>query len=211
MLRKNRKGLIRLRGFTLADVLIAVTLTSFLVILLTGYVRDAMAYSSFVSKHQQVRSEAFALVNNTLASLIREAVAIDYERTTETELALFMDKNEEQSMLISLDQNMSEKDGVKQDESQLVLNTGDEMIYLNSTQTFVDDFQVTTTADPTDLDASQLQEARAKQPMVKVTVKARHQRLDGARDRSDFSFWEDPWISYTGAYTLRNYSLSSLR
>jgi len=83
-----------LNGFTLIDVLIAVTLCSLLVLLLGTFLNDVFQYSKFLSQHQQIRTETFALVNNTLASLIREATAIDYSKSSDGQLSLFMDKYE---------------------------------------------------------------------------------------------------------------------
>lgn len=204
----------RLRGFSLPDVLVAVTLTSFLVVLLAQFVGDVLKYSQFVAQHQQIRSETFALVNNALSSIIREAVAIDYSDSSETQLALFMDKYETPSkrVVISVEQDLSAlPGGSRNDLSQLVLERGSRRMYLNSPLTFVESFRVEYPENPRSFSGDALQSARAQQPMVRVTLKSRYQHAEGERGRSEFGWYENPQISYAGAYTLRNYSFSNLR
>lgn len=198
----------QLRGFALTDVLIAVTLSSFLVILLGTFIKDSVKFSTFVSRHQQIRSETFALVNNTLASLIREAVAIDYSESNENKLSLYFDKYESGDQKVSIELVTFPE---AEDAAQLKLTTPDKEIYLNSKLTVVEDFIVEFPENPALSSSAERQRMRAHQPMVRVTVKSRHQHPDGQRGRSAYEFYEDPHISYSAAYTLRNYSFSNLR
>ena len=199
---------INLRAFALTDVLIAMTLSSFLVILLATFIKDSVKFSTFVSRHQQIRAETFALVNNTLSSLIREATAIDYANTNEHQLSLYFDKyeSEEQKITIQLEAYKS-----TEDTAQLKLITPEKEIYLNSKLTVVEGFDIEVPPNPATASSAERQRMRAHQPMVRVTIKTRHQHPDGQRGRSAYEFYEDPHVSYSSAYTLRNYSFSNLR
>jgi len=188
------------------DVLIAVTLTSFLVFLLASFVSQVIQFKTYFVRHQQIRSEGFALVNNTLPTLIREAVAIDYTETTPDTLVLFVDKREKKRVKVYLEPLAQVS---ADDTRQLVLEGPSGKVYLNSQNTVVDEFEVGVTDDPRV--AQDVAQARANQPMVSVRVAVRHQRPESARGRQMFGFFEDPRVSYQAAYTLRNYSFSSLR
>jgi len=198
------------RGFVLIDVLMAIMLSTLLVIVVAVFSRETMIFSSFVERHQQIRQESFALVNTTLASLIREAVAIDYENSDEHRLSLFMDKWERDDRRVQISWEQGESvDG--EERSQLILVRGDEETVLNSSKTVITAFDLEYSRNPKTVSGDQLQDARAYQPMVSVYLAARYQRPDGAQDRVQFSFWEDPRVSYRGTYALRNYSFSNLR
>lgn len=195
------------RAFTLIDVLIGVTLTSFLVFFVASFIRETMLYTTFVARHQQIRQETFALVNNALAGLIREAVAIDYQESNEKQLALFLDKFENDSMkvVVRLDE-VTTSDGEKR--AQVVLERGAKTMYLNSPRTFVTGLHFEYPPNPR-LE-TEIADARSLQPMVRVKLSSRFQRPTDD-DPALLSFLEDPRVSYQAAYTLRNYSLSNLR
>lgn len=210
-----------LKGFTLIDVLIGVTLTSFLVFFVASFIRETMLYSTFVARHQQIRQETFALVNNAIAGLVREAVAIDYAESTSERLALFMDKFESPSKRISIvlvgdeadeDDELEEEWGLKTSDekrSQLViLREKEPPIFLNSPRTYITSFDFEYPQNPRT--ASDLADARALQPLVRVKLSSRFQRPTDD-DPGLLSFLEDPRVSYQAAYALRNYSLSNLR
>jgi|CXWL01.1.fsa_nt_gi hypothetical protein len=185
-----------LPGFTLIDVMISVVLTSVLVFFVATFARDVLHFSAFVSRHQLVRQEAFALMNTTLALMIREASAIDYSKSDEHQLALFMDKFERTRLTIVWDQ--------EQGKVFIKKSTGD--IALNSSRVEITDL-VFSFLKPTDI--QEFDDFRSLQPSVQITLIARLHQPDN--DRSHYAFWEDPQISYTTSYTLRNYSASSLR
>ncbi|MDF2379300.1 MAG: hypothetical protein P1V18_03715 [Candidatus Gracilibacteria bacterium] len=196
------------KGFTLIDVLIAVSLTSFLVILLTLFIGETIQYTTFITRHQQIRSESFAIVNNTLASLIREAVSIDYSQTNETTLVLNMNKQEDASARVKVEiATPSPPDDTR---SQLQMSWGNQHIMLNSSRTYIDEFVVTVPKRVENV-RSTLQADRARQPMVEVTVRSRHQFAAEGAKAENMTFFQNPQVSYTGVYTLRNYSFSSLR
>jgi len=199
-----------LRGYTLIDVMIAVTLSSFLVLFIAGFIREVMIYSTFITRHQQIRQETFALVNNVLASVIREAVAIDYEASSPEKLALFMDKFESPSerMLLSLEQQAAS--GTSDERSQLVLEKGAKKTYLNSQKTYISAFELEYPTNAKTVVADRLQDVRALQPMVRVRVASRYQR-PMVDEKRTYSFLENPRVSYEAAFTLRNYSFSNLR
>lgn len=197
----------RVKGFTLVDVLIAVSLTSFLVILLMVFIGETIKYSTFISRHQQIRSESFAMVNNTLAALIREAVSINYTATDEDTLVLYMSKLEDSSSEVMI--NLVSDSAA--DTGQLQLTWGEQTMMLNSSRTVVEDFVVRVPDNPKNLSGAALQAARARQPLVEVTVRSRHQFAAEGMDSNDLTFFQDPRVSYSATYALRNYSFSSLR
>lgn len=201
------------KGFTLTDVLIAVTLTSVIVILVAKFVGESLLYTTYFSRHQQIRSETYALVNNVLATVIREAVAIDYQTSsTPAQLALYMDKFESEAKKITFKIKTAPATADDLARSQLVMQigTGPEKI-LNSERTFIEDFRVAFTEDPTVGSSSGLQDRRSIQPMVEVYLQSRFQRLNESRPDDSYTFFEDPRISFQSRYTLRNYSFSNLR
>lgn len=198
-----------LSGFTLVDVLVGIVMTSFLVLVILRFSTEVARYNAYISRHQQIRSETFALINNTLATLIRQAASLDYANTNQSKLGLFMDKLERDRVMIELKTVPQQGgDSPSDKKSQLVLTRGSKVIYLNSTRTVFETFDVQTTKKPS---SANLQQERSIQPIVRITLQARHQRNEGALSRTVFSFFEDPWISYKTSYTLRNYSFSNLR
>lgn len=189
------------------DVLMGVTLSVFLVLVLVNFVGDVMRYSQFIARHQQLRSDVFALMNSTLPKLIREAASIDYSNSHEHQLSLFMDKQETRRVTISLQPEIFDS---REDLSQLVLREGDQIVVLHSSQSFIEDFSVHYASDPTVNGLERLQDERARQPMVQYSLQARAQRLGGSRERKAFVFFDDPRIAYQAVSTLRNYSFSNL-
>jgi hypothetical protein len=200
----------KLRGYTVIDVVIAVTLSSFLVLFIAGFIREVMIYSTFITRHQQVRQETFALVNNVLASVIREAVTIDYESSSPEKLALFMDKFESPSerVFVSVEQQAANESS--DERSQLVLEKGTKKTYLNSQKTYITSFDLEYPTNAKTVSAERLQDVRALQPMVRAKVASRYQR-PVVDDERTYSFLDNPRVSYEGAFTLRNYSFSNLR
>lgn len=181
-----------LKGFTLVDVLIALTLSSFLLILVFSFLREVMIFSTFIARHEKLRRETFTLLHFAIGPLIREAVAIDYEHSTPQKLSLFMDKFErpESTVIVALERSSEEG----HERSQLVLMRGNEKMYLHSPSTVITDFQFEYPVNPKG--AKNLQIMRAFQPIIRVAVKAR---------------FKESRVSYQAAYTLRNYSFSNLR
>jgi hypothetical protein len=194
------------RGFTLADVLIAVTLTSILVILVTSFIGQTVTVTRYLSQHQQIRSESFAILNNTMSSLLREAIAIDCVRSNDRELFLFLDKFETEARTLHL--RLVQESG--EDRSQLVLTRGDQTIYLNSERTHIEDFELSYYPPFPSGTACSLED-RLFQPLVSMKLLSRHQRAEGARERDTFSFFEDPKVSFRTTYVLRNTSFSNSR
>ena len=199
----------KLRAYTIIDITIAITLSSFLVLFIAGFIREVMIYSTFITRHQQIRQESFAVVNNTLASLIREAVAIDYEGSDEGKLSLFMDKFETPSKRILVSLEGEDASDVSDERSQLVLQKGEEKTYLNSQKTYITSLQFEYPTNAKTVSLDRLQGVRALQPMVRVKVASRYQRP--VEDGRVYSFFENPRVSYEGAFALRNYSFSNLR
>lgn len=197
-------------GYTVIDVVIGMTLCSFLVLFIAAFIREVMIYSTFITRHQQIRQETFAIVNHVLAAVIREAVAIDYNGSSEEKLSLFTDKFETPNKRVSVELESEAANESSEERSQLVLKQGGEEIFLNSQKTYITDFSVEYPTDAKSVAADRLQDLRALQPMVKVRVASRYQRPVEARDRV-YSFWENPRVSYEAAFTLRNYSFSNLR
>jgi len=194
-----------LPGFTLIDVMIGMVITGIIVLLIALFVRDMLRYSYFVANHQQIRQESFALVNNLLAAVLREAVAVDYTRTNDNTLVLYMDKLESKTITITVVQDLDV------DKSQLVIDKGGVLTYLNSPKTFVTEFAVQVL--PESVETATIKDDRSYQPMVEVYLAVRMQKPEnriGQPDK-DFFAWELPRISYASQYTLRNYSYSSLQ
>jgi len=185
-----------LPGFTLIDVMISMILTSVLVFFVATFARDVLHFSVFVSRHQLIRQEAFALVNTTLALMIREASAIDYSASNDHQLTLYMDKFETTRLTIVWDQEQG-KMFVKKASGDLALNSS--RVEITGL-----DFSFLKPMDVKDFD-----DFRSQQPSVQISLSARLSQPDD--DRGHYAFWEDPQISYVTRYTLRNYSYSNLR
>lgn len=183
-------------GFTLVDVMVSVVLTSVLVFFVATFARDVLHFSVFVSRHQLVRQEAFALMNTTLALMIREATAVDYSKSDEHQLTLYMDKFERTRLTIAWDQENG-KVFVKKASGDLALSSSRVEITDLS-------FSFLKPSDVKDFD-----DFRSQQPSVQISLSARLRQPDD--DRTHYAFWEDPQVSYLTRYTLRNYSYSNFR
>ena len=188
--------------------MIAIVMSSFVVLLLARYIGDTIKYSNFFVGHQRLRQESFAMINNMLASIVREASAIDYAGTDEDTLSLFMDKYEWEKIKIEVRKDPD----ADSDISQLSIVQGDKMFFLNSPKTYVYKFEV---GVPEVVNGTYDEEDKYRdyQQMVRIKLSTRAQRKVVIEDRNaeDYGFFELPRISYSGAYTLRNYSFSNLR
>lgn len=184
------------RGYALVDILIAISMSTILVILLTIFIRDSMQFVSYVEKHRQLRSEVFTLMNFTLPLLIREATGVDSTASKEGTLSLFLDPFEKKKALIT------------SSASQLILQQKENTWYLSTGKIEIESLQFQWTPKPS---GKTLQEDRVYQPLVRVRIVARAKRPEGFEGRTVFSFFEDPRVSYEAVFSLRNYSFSSLR
>lgn len=188
-----------LRAYVLADVMMAITLSSVLVLLLGIFVTDTLRYTRFMSAHNTLRKEAFELVSTTLPAFIREASAIDYRHSRDDVMGLFMDKEEHHSMSISKKVHEGEAFG------RIVLESQGETIPLHSDRLRVDQLLFSFAEHPS-LSHQDLQEARSFQPIVFIDFIAHSAELDSLN-----GFFSQPRIRYQTAISLRNFSASNLR
>ena len=180
----------KMRGMVLVDTMVAIFLIGVMVLLLGVFVREGWEFSLTVKRSQQLRQETFALVQNVLPSLLREASAIDYAHSSEQELVLYLDKWTRDRVLRVFWDQVDER-------SRLVLEKDGEEQPLTSDQIFLTDLEFRYSTDPTS-SAEEFSRLRTFQPMVSVRVGARH------RDA------EKPLLTYQSSFTLRNATFSTL-
>lgn len=189
------KFFFQLRAFSLPDVMVGVVLTSFCLIVVVIFVHDTFQFTTYLHRHRTLRQETLSLVSIVLPKVLREASALDYAKTTDHELSVFVDKEEKKTAFFFVRTNPSE------DTAQLVLLRDGREEVLNSPETVIDRFLVTTTPKGD----------RALQPRVRFRVEAHARHAEDELNRSAFEFFEDPRISYESLATLRNFTFSSFK
>jgi len=174
-----------MRGYTLLDMMVAMIMISVMVVLLGVFVQQATEFAIFRERSEQLRRESFAVMQQILPSFIREAVAIDYERSTGQEMVLWMDK-------WTRDDAVS----VKVEEGQLILERNGEGMGLLSENVQVSDLRFEYSENPKVAEDVSL--SRTYQPMVSVSLQI------------EWAETQQPRLWYESAFTLRNASLSTL-
>ncbi|GEM_PF-5477511 len=184
-----------LKAYSLPDVMVGIVLTSFCLIVVVTFFRDTFQFTAYLRRHQQLRQETLSLVSIVLPKVIREASALDYAKTTDHELSVFVDKEEKKTAFFFVRANLSE------DIAQLVLLRDGKEEVLNSPETVIDRFflEATPRGD------------RTWQPRVRFRIEAHARHSEGELGRSVFEFFEDPRISYESLATLRNFTFSSFK
>lgn len=174
-----------MRGSTLLDMMVAMMMISVMIVLLGVFVQQATEFSIDRERSEQLRRESFAVIQQILPSFIREAVAIDYVRSSDQELVLWMDK-------WARDDAVS----VKVDGGQLVLARNGAVMDLLSEDVRVSSLRFEYSENPKE--AQDLSLSRTYQPMVSVSM------------QTEWAETQEPRLWYESAFTLRNASLSTL-
>lgn len=180
----------RLRAFTLVDVMMGVVMTSMLLVLMTGFVKDTLIHHRSISQFQQLRSDVFRLSSQVFPKLIRESSGIDYAQTTDMVLSLFTDAYEQESLQI-IYQKTDEGLG------ELVYQQGDTVTRLHSSLIDIEDMSWIYPEFPRSSSQKDLQ------PVVAFRIQARF--------ASELPLERPVRLAYEGLSTLRNVSFSSYR
>ncbi len=186
----------KLRAFTLVDVMMGVVLTTVLLFLMTGFVREVLFYHQSLAQHQQIRSDLFQLTHDLIPAVLKKSTGIDYEQTTEKVLSLFMDPYEQETLQFEWRED-SEGFG------ELIYRSQDEVYRLHGSKTLIEDISWSYPDHPAVLGQDRLQDLRALQPLVSFRIQARF--------RSDQALARPIRLAYQAATALRNVSLSSYR
>jgi hypothetical protein len=185
-----------LKGFTLVDVMMGVVLTTVLLFLMTGFVRDVLFYHKALAQHQEIRSDLFRITHDVFPEVLRKATGIDYAQSNDRVLSVFIDAYEQETVQF-LWREDSEGFG------ELVYQDDDQEFRLHAQQTVIEALEWNSPEHPASLGADRLLVERALQPLVTFRIQASF--------RSNEALARPIRLAYQGAAALRKVSFSSYR
>lgn len=203
---------VRLRGFTLIELIIAIGFFGFMASLLMTHLVSVYHFREVIRFKKELNLEASSILNNGLAGLIRSGFAINYDQTKNLppqqpsmglkeevdQLSIYTNRAETQYFTIY--RKSYQLDGEMSDTAPLYLafSNGEEFS-LHSSEVVVEDFDIEIPSDP------RLGGDREIQPYVRVSLTLRKRYPHGeVVDETQLSPHEIVRTSYTTTFTLRN-------
>lgn len=206
------------KGFTLVELIVVMGLFAFASALLMQNLFSIYHFKEVIRFKKDLNFESSAVLNNTIASMIRSGFALNYDEMDATvsegisegvsaevdRLSVFTDRAETQFFTIYREPLHNDSNGEESARLMLEYSNGD-VFPLHSSQMVVEDFDIQVPEDPRESGDRDIQ------PYVSLYVRA-HRQHSLVRDNEDkLMAHELVTASYRTTFALRNVVPSSYK
>jgi len=200
------------RGFTLIELILVLGLFAFLSALLMGNLFSIFHFKDAIQIKKDLNFEISSALGNGAGGPIRSGFAINYKGTDATKsqqpsegfkdevdkLSIFTNRAETQYFTLYREPLKTSGDDIDTARLMIAYSTG-EVYPLNTTETVIEDFDVTVPPDPRTGGDQEIQ------PYATLYIRARHRHpLEGTADEKDLNPFQNVRASARTTYALRN-------